>query len=387
MTGAMQLRFRIFSIAVASLALLALAACKSDKPGTHIVLIHDMGVSNMDGATTDGATDDDATVADAGADAAIAVDAGPPPLCGLNGHTCTGPSDCATNEDCVSGACDGGSYCAARGTFCYSNSACLTGETCAGLTSTSPGVCMPSGGSCAAPNRGCVLGFECEPSTSAPDSARACVDRRVDCQFATQPPCPSAMMTCPTFQTCPSGFDCLLSGDMPSAVCVVRGDLRCNVSSDCADGWTCNTPAIGQPQCTPPNACATDADCTHFGDRCLDIHGTGAPACTRAIAAFTACMTAGDCSDGQLCADVNGDTITECISSTVCAIDSDCAPGNLCIVLPSASSDGGVDDAGADDAGVVGGTCLPSTCRSDAECPAGTMCFDRDGDGINSCAS
>ena len=254
-------------------------------------------------------------------------------------------------------------------------------------------------------------------SAIAPDGAPPDVfDAGFDATFPDSGP-PEPLLICPPGRpasTCRAncaddGFFCT------DAFCegmeCVPGSL-CNADEQCGSG-NCIKVEGAEPGdrglCAPTEGpCTSIHDCAH-GFRCEEgacidrripcgFRDTACPrnhTCTFApvdgrlfcVPAHAPCESAGQCEDGASCADVDGDTETECLLLGTCTSNADCGEGTSCGVDPG-TSQASCEADGPCRAGAcpAGRTCLDTgsgtarcvmdggSCTRDSECPAQAIC-------------
>jgi hypothetical protein len=326
------------------------------------------------------------------------------------GVTCkTLGNHCATNGDCCSTLCKGGtcvnsSFCAQANDVCTVGTDCCSG-VCNGASATIHGTC----GAPPAGPANCTVtdGMVCPMSEVGVCGGSCC--SRLCAPFA-----PTGVFIC-----------------QPATGCHVVGDL-CRGDSDCCDGQCtidsgaklgiCRnvTAADGGNACKPDGdvcklqtaSCNETADCCsgHVTpgppDRACKPDRLGVPRCAPVdcVAAGTECASSASCCDGAPCVPNAAGKLTcsamKCIPTTgACTTSADCCPGGVCITEPGAvhgtcnpvtlpHPDGGVPDAspvdGAADAKPDAppppppdaGACAlyGQTCATNADCCDGVPC-------------
>ncbi len=260
--------------------------------------------------------------------------------------TCTRDSECASTERCVPGACDGGSICVPAGRACGSSTECPADTEC------EAGVCASRASACS-DSRECPPGFACESTGQAP----ACVDRRLPCVrgLDLSGPCPAGFAcedrgasrpycyargricdpTAPSTTPCPPGTSCISTSEpfalghcLPPAVAIppdqgeVELPVACIDDTDCqgiepAAGAIATVPRCGIDVTRGRRACSANSLCFEEAAGCV-----GGYTCTQVHDAdFLSCLAPGGCADdsvcpaGQLCFDVDGNGVSECVSA------------------------------------------------------------------------
>jgi hypothetical protein len=167
------------------------------------------------------------------------------------------------------------------------------------------GVCVGSGA--CTDSRACPLGYACE--------AGACVDRRIRCS---------------TDGNCPFGYTCDSSLDRGTCVRLSRrcaSDLAC--TSTIPDPQVCvDIDGDGMRECQfAGGVCVTNAMCSAAGVTCTPFALTGQSTCGR----YGPCASVADCAAGQMCVDLWGDGVRECVNpGGSCARTADCPVGRVC---------------------------------------------------------
>ena len=254
----------------------------------------------------------DAPRPDAPIDAGPLADVPPP-----DGGGCVLPDGgldacvCSVHEEpCAAGVCgdegaiclsDGcGMVCAGRGASCESAADCPTGSLCkfngTGRSCTRFSGCVDS--------RDCPSGHACLAGT--------CSDRRIGCGG------PDGVADCPI------NFFCDASTGPPHCVRVVRG---CDVSGACPLGGVCSdVEGDGDRECVALGMCDSNTDCPARSTCEIDPVRIAASCGTHGL-----CRTAGDCQAGQLCQDLWGDGILECVDAGgTCGSTAACPGSGIC---------------------------------------------------------
>ncbi len=260
--------------------------------------------------------------------------------CGLG--TCGGPSHqgkcrttgaCHENSDCgIGGTCGTGTgsaagTCATSGQACHSNVDCDSSSCGAGIGSAV--------GACGTNGQPCATGADCDSGTC--NLAGVCTSRSCagDAACSVSTTCNGAK--CST-DACHVDTDCHVDGSTCHGAKCSRSN--CNGDSDCPVGLCTGA------SCTPPPACATNADCGTTGR------------CTGTMCSANACASGADCGAGSLCGG-------SCIAPT-CAQNSDCASGvcngGICGCTSNENCGGGQTCQGA-----VSGTCSRA-CTQNSDC-------------------
>jgi hypothetical protein len=238
-------------------------------------------------------------------------DAGPPEditLMVRDAGACGSGDMCActfTAPPCASGACSASEEltclddgcretCVPRGAPCETPADCPAGGLCKFNGTTRN--CSPAATGCL-DSRECPLGFAC--------IAGACSDRRVGCD-------PDNL--------CPHNFYCETSGP---AFCL-RLSRPCVNDGGCPTGICRDVDGDGDRECIAPGTCTTNAMCSG-DDGCMTVPGEVFASCGR----YGACVSAAaDCASGQLCLDLWGDGVRECVDpGGTCATTADCPTG------------------------------------------------------------
>jgi hypothetical protein len=185
-------------------------------------------------------------------------------------------------------------------------------------------------------------------------------------------------LACATDADCPAGMVCY------AGLCF-DGNVECNTDADClpdevclrgfcvqscqpmvevCDGWDNDCDGVIDEDCAS-EPCATDADCAR-GEACID--GLCQPLCE--------CQMNADCPAGQICQacqcvpgdcpDADGDGYYSCRG--------DCDDINPAVNPAAPEICGDYLDNDCD--GIVDDGCGGLPCASDADCPAGEMCWD-----------
>jgi Cys-rich repeat protein len=308
-------------------------------------------------------------------------------LDGLVDEGCPAPLPCASHADCPSGALCMNGVCVLA---CTSDADCPAGMLCDAATAT----CRPGG----AVAEVCGNGLDDDG------------DGRVDEGCGDPLPC-AADDDCPAGAVCvagvcrgepqPCGYDmaCAPGEVCRDGLCVAWAPEICNGLDDDGDGQVdegCESfPCNADADCPAGLVCDAATGLCGYGPG-FDADGDGFPAgvdCDDADPRVNpaaietcdgvdedcdgqvdegceqpACVTAADCSAGQVC------RYGRCVALDACSNDADCAAGEVC----------------------VNGLCSarPGACNADADCPAGQRCDaatgrcvaagggDTDGDGI-----
>ncbi|KAF0298054.1 Neurogenic locus notch 3 [Amphibalanus amphitrite] len=219
---------------------------------------------------------------------------------------CMRNTDCAFDEECVSGDCV--SACRASANPCHRTAVCR------GVDHVATCRCRPGYGGDAA--TGCSPLPSCRRSADCPPDL-SCIER-VCANPCTEDACPASAV-CRVQQrrpvcACPAGF----TGD-PARGCV---QLQCRSDRDCAAGTRC----VGQMCRQPCNVCGLDAVCRD--DRCVCPDGyTGDPErqCTRMPSPRPRCGTDRDCDRSETCH--QGVCVDPC-SLRPCGANAFCRPTN-----------------------------------------------------------
>ncbi|MEO8800355.1 MAG: hypothetical protein ABI551_20855, partial [Polyangiaceae bacterium] len=332
----------------------------------------------------------------------------------LNGSCSTAGNACASNGDCCSTLCSGGtcqlsaSYCIQAGDVCATSTDCCTG-TC----SISPGKTL---GTCSTlPNMGrnnCSGGVDGTVCGGIADGGTGCLDC---CSRLCAPYAPTGVNIC-----------------QPANGCHVEGDL-CQKDDDCcggeallADGGEplpgaqrvqclkatgasvgyCASPKSGGPglnSCNPEgnvchfkdhgylcgksseenNCCdhlgsATDCDLDSIGvPRCHVVGNDGGLAC---IPTAGQCAYDADCCAGKCLPDSSGKLTCNPVkcspSAGTCTTTADCCDGLNCDVAPGSTSGTCGASAGSPDGGH--GTCSAygQSCTAASDCCNGVPCIN-----------
>ncbi len=227
--------------------------------------------------------------------------------CGCIGEpvACLADGDCAADERCVDGVCEGGPECLVD-SDCPAGTACVEGECRGGP----PPMCESSAdcGLCEA----CADG-ECLPTPCRCSEDSECPAGSACSDAGTCEPVPGA---CLTDSDCPDGGSCR-EGTCIAACDPALDDPRANYElfsvRECAAAFIVCPPGseyfLSECGCgclTSDRECEADSDCPR-GEACLSGVCADAPEC----------LTSGDCRRGEVCA--RG----ECIPEESCEPSSD----------------------------------------------------------------
>jgi MYXO-CTERM domain-containing protein len=318
------------------------------------------------------------------------------PVCDLGSHTCHA---CGSNADCTPAA-----------------PICLPTGACAACTATDTSHCAPatpkcyvsdpssSGGVCV----GCLTGGDCGGITPlCSSSSHACVacngDGAPSCPNPERPYCLTAGLLAGACSECTATNTTLCNPLEPVclldlAICGCAGDQSCGPADSglvcsgpgglcepgcgsaprngCPSGQTCATTAADTAgQCTMPNPCASDNDCSAPLSRCDMTSGK-----------CVGCLVDMDCPAPMIC-DGSGHTCVECTSADKqnCAADlagAQCLPGGKCGCTQDSDCGGTTSGRVCDP---TSSRCVPG-CRGTGGngCNAGETCTSTTSD-IGSC--
>jgi hypothetical protein len=165
---------------------------------------------------------------------------------------------------------------------------------------------------------------------------------------------------------CPAGYKCDFETN-PSATCVVAGSLGvgavCTATTDCAAGLTCGS-NLCHPFCDTPGAKCTGSSPYPLGT-CLQITSNSVTVPQDALCLFQCTPSPNDCPAGQGCVilTTNGQSYSNCqipgtgIPGDTCTSNADCAAGTGCFNTST-------------------GLFCVQYCRADSDCAdlSGTQC-------------
>ncbi len=289
--------------------------------------------------TTDGSCE----AADSAAVLALCGDQEAQALCFAR---CTGPSDCASEQDCLDGACvpraSGGdsdcfspeqnvdqAYSGAQGCSCdptLDKDVCVqdsTGRAVALICSTGRWEAVEDGPCSPPPTASCTddsCGADRICAEVVPGGFRACVGRLREATSCMNP----SLDECCDSSECDKGI-CALSISYPSGPCGLGGadSLNqcladdCGTNDDCSSGSVCAWQGLDgvQRRCLPAQ-CQSDADCNAapfgrcalIGEGCLNIAGG-----SEYREPQLACIYAGDYCLADVDCDSGGATPNNCV--------------------------------------------------------------------------
>jgi len=262
-------------------------------------------------------------------------------------------------ESCPEGGSSGGSC--TDDTDCSSGAICISG-TCRprGEGSGEAGICQT-----------CTTAYDCADSSS-----RCVTVANGDGAAKICSP------TCRGNDDCPSGFDCVKSGDAETGQCLPeRGgdgarscdsvpDLECSSSEDCSGTKRCV-----DNECVPPRdaECSVDSDCGPE-ELCRDLECVPTDE--------TECVSRSDCRSDEICIDGTCESRNpseECVFNRECDDDALCVDGRC---LSTCTSSGDCNDSEycrcleSDDGDCVEGICEPVQCEDDSGCPVDQKCVN-----------
>jgi len=251
------------------------------------------------------------------------LDAPGPDAPGTDAPRDTGPPEDITLMIADAGACGSGDECA-----CAVHAPACAAGACADaeLTCIDDGcleTCVPRGAPCATP-ADCPAGGLCKfngTTRNCSPAAPGCLDSR-ECPsgFACiAGACSDRRIGCDPENLCPFNFYCETSGP---AFCL-RLLRPCAADGGCPTGICRDVDGDGDRECIAPGTCTSSAMCTG-ADTCMTQPGEVFASCGR----YGACATAADCASGQLCRDLWGDGVRECVDPAgTCSTTADCTTG------------------------------------------------------------
>lgn len=204
--------------------------------------------------------------------------------------------------------------------------------------------------------------------------------------------CGSVQRCQPAGRTCRDHTDCL-SGSQTCVrgICVASG-ADCGDSRACPNGYACEGTAGSRACVNRRHACdGTGVPCP-YGGVCEGAPGLE-PHC---VAVTSRCATNDACRLGSSCRDVDGDGLRECVPSGPCGPGM-CAAGDRCEILPvdyflqcgprgvcnsTIGCAAGYECVDAWASGVSECRATSQPCRTNAQCPAGQLCFEAGGGGM-----
>ena len=306
-----------------------------------------------------------------------AADPGTPGRCRAeNGNSCS------VNADCLSGACEGGTCCAAacdapgncqaaEGATCEDGSTCqylqaAAGTACDDQDACTDDVCDDNGQCVSAPfdaNERCIMGSSCQAPSC--DSALGCVYTNVAAGTACDDGDP-----CTTTDTCDALGACLGSG-LP-AECDDGNECTedsCVRAADAPMGFNCQQ-ENRDGTCDAPDACAasgvcTDGTCQAQGQTC----GAGDPVCLPGPPKECVCAEPEYVLNSE--SDVCVPNDDDCVSQNPCAAEATCSdpsaePGDaLCTCPEDLVGDGRIDGSGCTPCDGALGTAVNGACVCD----------------------